>query len=290
MVRKVLIILITIIVADACASTNVERILDDVESYIMECPDSALSVLDSIDRSLLRTDRAKAHHALLHTMALDKNYIDVVDDSLALIAVNYYSWRGPQKYKARAYYYLGLAYYYRKDYRRAIVEFSKAEKVAEKCDSLYWGMTKSVQAHAYQATHNSTESLNCLLKACEIYTGISDFYKANSVKSKLVTVYSGLLRFEEAENLLIELLNTDGLNENTRRNALVSYAYLNVVRPENDIEMAIELYEQAMENSIKMLIQDYWAYAFALNVVGRKEESRRLVDDLLKIDTTKTAS
>ena len=49
----------------------------------MERPDSALSVLKSVDHALLNTKRSRAHHALLHAMALDKNYIDVADDSIA---------------------------------------------------------------------------------------------------------------------------------------------------------------------------------------------------------------
>ena len=97
----------------------------------MDRPDSALSVLDSIDRSLLTTKRLKAHHALLHAMALDKNYIDVSDDSIARVAVDYFSKHGPAKYEARSLYYLGLAYYYQGEYNKAIVELTKAEKVAE---------------------------------------------------------------------------------------------------------------------------------------------------------------
>ena len=107
----------------------------------MERPDSALAVLDSMDRTLLTTDHHKAYHALLHAMALDKNFIDVDDDSLASIAVRYYSRKGPEKYEARSLYYLGLSYYYAQDYKKAILEFTKAENVAERSDSLYLGTT-----------------------------------------------------------------------------------------------------------------------------------------------------
>ena len=82
----------------------------------MERPDSALVVLESMDLDMLTTERDRAHHALLHAMALDKNYIDVVDDSLAKTALTYFSKKGPEKYKARALYYLGLSYYYAGDY------------------------------------------------------------------------------------------------------------------------------------------------------------------------------
>ena len=105
----------------SCSSPAAQRTLNDVESYIMERPDSALAVLDSMDRALLTTDRLKAHHALLHAMALDKNYIDVTDDSLASVALDYYSRKGPKKYEARSRYYLGLSYFYAGDLSKAIL-------------------------------------------------------------------------------------------------------------------------------------------------------------------------
>lgn len=68
----------------SCSIRDVRNQLKDVESYIAERPDSALAIIESIDSTVLRTKGLQAHHALLHAMALDKNYIDVKDDSLAL--------------------------------------------------------------------------------------------------------------------------------------------------------------------------------------------------------------
>ena len=144
MKRTLLFIFLSLFLSGGCSSWRVNEILKDVESYIMERPDSALTVLDAMDRALLTTDRLKAHHALLHAMALDKNFVDVTDDSLASIAVEYYSKKGPDKYYARSLYYLGLSYYYAQDYKEAILEFTKAEKVAERSDSLYLGFIKVV--------------------------------------------------------------------------------------------------------------------------------------------------
>ena len=108
--RRGLLYLLFVILASSCVSSPVQTTLDDVESYIMERPDSALSVLDSIDRDLLDTRRLRAQHALLHVMALDKNYINVTDDSTVLVAVDYYSKFGPKKYLARSLYYYGIIY------------------------------------------------------------------------------------------------------------------------------------------------------------------------------------
>ena len=109
---KALLLILLSAVFSGCIPTKVSRTLKDVESYITERPDSALSVLQSIGNTNLRSNRVRAHHALLQAMALDKNYIDVTDDSLASVALSYYSRKGPEKYEARALYYLGLSYYY----------------------------------------------------------------------------------------------------------------------------------------------------------------------------------
>ena len=91
MKRTLLFLLLSVFLFGDCTSSHVHKALNDVESYIMERPDSALAVLDTMDRTRLKSDYLKAHHALLHAMALDKNYIDVDDDSLASIAVKYFS-------------------------------------------------------------------------------------------------------------------------------------------------------------------------------------------------------
>lgn len=160
------------IVLCSCADRDICKRLDDIESYIMERPDSALKVLESIDKIELTTDRSKAQHALLYAMALDKNGIDVTSDSLALIAVEYYKDNEPQRNYARALYYLGKCYYYSGEYDKAILEYSKAQKVAVESDSLYLGMIKCGQADTYNKTYNSIEELNCIQQALDIFKDV----------------------------------------------------------------------------------------------------------------------
>lgn len=273
----------------SCRSYDVNRTLQDIDSYIMTRPDSALTVLEGMSRDVLRTERQRAHHALLHAMALDKNYIDVSEDSIASVAVNYYSRKGPMKYRARAYYYLGLAYYYQQDYDRAILEFTKAEKAAEVSDSLYLGMTKSIQGHSYYETHNDVEAIRCFLKASDIYSGLSENSKANSIKSKIIDIYISQLRYEKAENALLLLLEDDSLDEQVRLYSLSSYAYLNMIKSDRNPTRAVNIYDRLINSYEIMTNQDYWAYSLALNFVGRKEESKSIVDKLSVIDTSSSA-
>ena len=273
----------------SCRSYDVNRTLQDIDSYIMTRPDSALTVLEGMSRDVLRTERQRAHHALLYAMALDKNYIDVSEDSIASVAVNYYSRKRPMKYRARAYYYLGLAYYYQQDYDRAILEFTKAEKAAEVSDSLYLGMTKSIQGHSYYETHNLEEVLNCFHKAYDIYSALSEYSKACSVMYKLISTYIAKLEFEKAEEMLLELLDNNELRGNLRLRTLALYAYLNVAKPDRNPNHSVQLYEQLINSNYSLSNNDFWAYSFALSLVGRIAESRDITSELFVSDTSSAA-
>ena len=75
------------------------RQLEDIESNLESRPDSALTALDAMSRRKLYTPALRAHHALLFSMALDKNYIDIADDSIARVAVDWYRFHKPLNHR-----------------------------------------------------------------------------------------------------------------------------------------------------------------------------------------------
>lgn len=273
----------------SCTSSHVRNTLSNVETFIMERPDSALSVLDSIDRSLLTTKRLKAHHALLHAMALDKNYIDVSDDSIARVAVDYFSKRGPEKYEARSLYYLGLAYYYQGEYNKAIVELTKAEKVAEGVDSLYLGFVKTLQADTYSKTYNVVEELDCLRSAYEINKHNDIDYYIHVSKLRLSQALYDLNFVEESLVLLSELLNTPEVDSNIKLISTQTYASILAVES-NEFQRVLELYNSVIEDSVDTFMseRDYWAMTYALYKSGDKESATDMMAGLE--DTTITAA
>ena len=270
-----------VLLLSACAESEVEKQLLDIESYIMERPDSALAALESMDPNLLKTEEDKAYHALLHAMALDKNFIDIADDSLARIAVDYYSEHGPEKYHARSLYYLGLAYYYQEEYNKAIVEFTKAEKVAERVDSLYLGFIKNAQAASYNESYNAGEVLKYMREVCDIYLNLGNQYYIQTSKLYLSQTLYNLHRIDESSALLKELINGNNTDVKVKLSAMVAYAFINAVELYN-YDKAIELYNEVLNNSSEtyMSFRDYWALAYCLNAVGRKEEAQNLIDQL----------
>lgn len=77
--------------------------LADIESYIEDNPDSALVELRSMPEPARRCQKAK--HALLHSMALDKCWVDLQTDSIIAPAVSWYSRLGRPDDRLKMYYY-----------------------------------------------------------------------------------------------------------------------------------------------------------------------------------------
>ena len=86
------------------------KTITDMERIIEERPDSVLNVLQAIDTDELIGDEEPAKHALLLSMALDKNYIDKTSFEVLQPAIDYYEDNGSATDKLRTYYYQGRIY------------------------------------------------------------------------------------------------------------------------------------------------------------------------------------
>ena len=111
----------------ACSHHSVHwETLAQVESYIEERPDSALTILQGMNKDELSGMEEKAKYALLLSIALDKNYIDRTDFDVLQPAIDYYQRHGTATDKLRTYYYQGRIYTNLGDNASAIIRFSKA--------------------------------------------------------------------------------------------------------------------------------------------------------------------
>ena len=275
-----------------CVPSNINNELSDIESYILTRPDSALFVLDSIDRGLLTSNSLRAHHALLHVMALDKNFIDVTDDSISNVAVDFYRNHGKRDYYARALYYHGVAYYNRKEYDDAILEFTKAEKVARHSDSLYLGMIKIIQADTYRATYNELEQYNCLQESIKIFSSISQERYLCIAELQMAQLLADRFDYEHSERMLLSLLSRESLDTILRANCELCYAFVILMRSNDNALRAVKIYESILSEwgSELMTIQGYWAYAYALDIIGEKERSGELIKLLENTDLSEQRS
>ena len=120
-------ILTIVLLATACSDQRYVAMLDRAESLMLSAPDSSLALLDHIDSHILNKSE-NARYALLRSQALDKNYIDVTNDSLINIAVDYYDNSSNYRYRGMAYYYKARVCYINGEYEQATKFLIMAEE------------------------------------------------------------------------------------------------------------------------------------------------------------------
>ena len=179
--------------------------ISQVESYIEERPDSALVVLEQIVPSELSSKEEKAKHALLYSMALDKNFVDKTDFEVLQPAIEYYEENGSATDKLRTFYYQGRIYHNRGNEADAMESYVKAINIGENSADiltkarlyvaqgniynslLRWDNAINANLHAaeYFFHMDKIDSyVNCNLKACNGYIHNDDYDNAQRILDK----------------------------------------------------------------------------------------------------------
>lgn len=155
----------------SCTGHDSQRaILDKADRLMDDNPKAALSLLDSIDSPSLTDDRDRAVYALMYSRALDKNYIDVTDDSLINISIDYYADRNDDLYKEMSYYYLACIKCNSRDYAASMKAASEALRIALAItDDRETARAYELMADLYNATYSASRALRYRLLAREYY-------------------------------------------------------------------------------------------------------------------------
>ena len=144
---------------------------------LMYCaPDSALSILDSLDTSHA-SEEQQAHHALLLTKARYKNYLNETDDSLITIAEKYYSGR-TDSLEMQSLFLKGFVLKNKHDLRTALIMLMKAAELARNNRDWYFtGLCFRTQAEIYSYIIAYDPQLEAALKAIDAFekAGATEF-------------------------------------------------------------------------------------------------------------------
>ena len=191
----------------SCAddSTVMEE-LDWAEAVMEEHPDSALALLDTLDRSRLTTREARARHALLYSQALDKNYIELTTDSIIRPAAQYYARHGKPNDRLKAQYYLGCIFRNSGDWEQAIEHFVNAEEYVDRAtDWQAVGRLYSAKRAIYADIYDFEKSYRDALLSAEYYGRAGDM----QLQIKALTCaadYAYILEnYEVADSLLKDI-------------------------------------------------------------------------------------
>ena len=199
-VRDILLAIVAVMIAVACGeSRHISDTHKQAEAVMQEHPDSALTLLQAINPEELITDRGRAMHALLLSQAYDKNYIDLTDDSLITIAVDYFAPTNEHHYAMLAHYYHGRVLYNANKLAESSVSLIKAENHALKIkDDFYLGMIYAWQAYVYNYSYNFEEELICAQKSLEHFQKYGNEKYIGNALISLAEAYNNTYKFPES--------------------------------------------------------------------------------------------
>ena len=265
----------------SCASRHTAAILNDVDTYIQQRPDSALATIRAIDTTTLTSRSLRAHYALLHAMALDKNWIDTTDVGVVMPAVEYYDRHPSDIRRAKAWYYLGRIQQNAGDRPEASISLMKAERYAERSDDFYFkGLIFQSLASIYSQTHLHEEALKYSERTYSLFVESKDTLNANAALLGIAHEYYNLGMNAEADSLFCLLIDGSQVHPNLRSDLLSSYA-LSCVTQDKDYEMAIRLFEEALSSTGSLKNRNLWgAYAYALMRIGNTKRAEQLFRQL----------
>ena len=206
--RKLFIILIVTIAAISCGKIkDAHKILNDIETFINERPDSALTILDSFDTSLLQNKSVWAHQSLLHAQAKDKCYIDETDDSLMTQVVNYYEGKRDKEKLFKAYYYLGRIQYNAGLYAESMLSYTKAEMIVYDIeDNFYKGLLYAQLGRIHYKYYDYTRSVESYENALIYYERAGKLNHKYYTKLDIGQIYQEERMYHEAEKLFKEII------------------------------------------------------------------------------------
>ena len=257
--RKLFTILIVTIVAISCGKINdAHGILNDIGTFINEHPDSALTILDSFNTSLLEKKSIWAHHALLHAQAKDKCFIDETNDSLMNLVADYYQKSKDYNKRFCAYYYLGRIQYNAQNFSASMVSYTKAEMIVNEIkDDFAKGLLYAQLGRIHYKYYDYNRSIESYEKALIHYERAGKLSHKYFTKLDIGQIYQEERKYIEAEKLFKEVMTWAYDTKNYLLCEIVVGNLITLYDETNQIERSVELtnskYGEVNPNSIYTL-------------------------------------
>ena len=184
-----------------------------------------MATIRAIDTTTLTTKKLRAHYALLHAMALDKNWIDTTDVNVVMPAVRYYDRHPSGDRRAKAWYYLGRIQYNGHHFNDAIISFTRAGEYAERLtDDRFKALIFQATGDTYGSTYLPDEAYAYSEKAYEHALASGDSILANASLYRMAVGLNNLDRIEASDSLFRILLDRrEQINPQTIPSVLADY-------------------------------------------------------------------
>ncbi len=262
----------------SCSNHKQQETLNRAESLMEAHPDSALTILEGIEKSELGSKEEQARYALLMSMALDKNYIDTTSFDVLQPAIDYYLKNGDPTEKLRTYYYQGRIFQNKKDRDNALNSFIKGIDVSsDSDDSLSIARTLVAQGGLYNEFYDFDSYTTCYLKAATIYKDLS--LKWNEFDCLLNALDGVILLGNQTKgDSIIALCNGFSDLDNEQKLALAGYKLSHTLKfgDTHEIKNLIDNQEYSTGLDCNGLLN----LAIAYHKVGNDVKAKYLLDDI----------
>ncbi|MDE6206940.1 MAG: hypothetical protein K2M55_03940 [Muribaculaceae bacterium] len=241
-------------------------------------PDSSLSLLYNIDTMKLSTELEKARYALLMSMALDKNYIDMTSFKVLQPAIDYYLNNGSSTEKLRTLYYQGRIYQNKNDREEALSTLAKCIGFAARStDSLTVARAYVAQGYLFKDFYDFQSYMNNFLKAAHIYNDLS---KKTLERDCILKALNGaiLLKNKVMCDSLMNICNTFNITDDIELQNLDGYrlSYVAVFGSKNKLDEYIENRRYNTRFDVNGMLN----LALAYNKVDKFDDARKILDSL----------
>ena len=247
--RILLLTLVGCMFMSSCYRRTMSRRFDEIESTISDNPLTAYQELSDIPSEKLLSPSLRARYALLMSLAMDKSYIDVDDDSLIRIAVDYYQDGENTPHKMLSLYSLGIVQRNAGKMQAAIISFIRTKEVACKLsDYHYLGLINRNIGALYRECHDVDLELRYFRESVLAFEkeGAPRYAEYSRLEEARSLMAKGM--YSRADSLLREV-EVFARNNDKRllRQVLMDRAVNTMSSDSQDARLAISLYKEAEE-------------------------------------------
>ena len=244
----------------------------NMERIIEERPDSVLNVLQDIDTDELVGDEERAKHAVLLSMALDKNFVDKTDFEVLQPAIDYYEDNGSATDKLRTYFYQGRIFQNQANNALAMECFVNALSEGGNSEDL---KTKARVHYAQAMIYYSLYDWNNFIESIKYATALfQESGLHNQYIDCLILIVNGYTLKGDTENALLYIDECNRQTKTMSLNALCTFyssymTYLTKYGTEQEIHKVINNYQ----NTIPASHIDWLTISNAYMKIGRYNDA-----------------
>ena len=250
-------------------------VMNEAESLMMTVPDSSLALLNGINEEALYTKGSRARYVLLRTMAKDKCYMDVAQDTVIQESYNWYQHHGSKRERMLATYYQGVVREQAGDNIEAVLAFREAEPLAESLEN--YRQLSLIEQHLseiYSCGYDYVMALDFAQKSLMAAENANDSIMVAYCKYDVAFQLISEWRYGEAEVVLNNLLERSSLPPMLYSEILSLKARTQIYKKPYDYKLARELYDRKKEiKDVPYTASEYGTMAFLEEVEGKHAQA-----------------